>query len=176
MRDSQVPPTDEPPEPPENGPGRVRPTGPVPLVVFALVGLVVGWLVRPLATRSGAVAPTIGWLPVVAVLFVAVVLAAVAWSTYQTLHRQRARLPAYQAVNRLVLAKACALTGAAVGGGYLGYALSWVEVAGTTGAALVRERLAQGFVGALAGALVVVTALLLERACRVRPEGRNGLR
>ena len=44
----------------------------------------------------------------------------------------------HQAVNRLVLAKACALAGALVAGGYLGYALSWV---GLTDAELAQQRM-----------------------------------
>ncbi len=46
------------------------------------------------------------------------------------------RLEPHQAVNRLVLARACALVGALVAGGYLGYALSWLGV----DAELARQR------------------------------------
>ena len=36
------------------------------------------------------------------------------------------RLEPHRAVNRLVMAKACALVGALVAGGYAGYALTWL--------------------------------------------------
>ena len=56
------------------------------------------------------------------------------------------------------------LRGALAVGGYLGYALSWLGV----DAELADQRLARSLVAAFASVLVVVTALLLERACRVR--------
>ena len=71
----------------------------------------------------------------------------------------------HQAVNRLVLAKACALAGAAVAGGYLGYALSWV---GVDEAELAGERLLRSGLAGLAGVAIVAGSLMLERACRVR--------
>ena len=139
-------------------------TRPGAVTGFALVGLVLGWLLHPLSVRVNGTAPTVGWLPVLALLFVAVVVGAVAWSTYRALHRRRERLEPHQAVNRLVLAKSCALAGALVAGGYFGYALSWV---GLTDAELAQQRVEHALVGGAAGVLLVVGSLLLERACRV---------
>ena len=157
----------EPPEEPEPPPpaGRVRATSAGAITGFALVGLVLGWLLRPLSIRVNGTAPTVGWVPVLALLFVAAVVGFVAWSTYRSLHRRHERLEPHQAVNRLVLGKACALAGALVAGGYLGYALSWL---GLTDAELPRQRLQHALVGGVSGALLVVASLLLERACRVR--------
>ena len=60
------------------------------------------------------------------------------------MHVHHERLEPHQAVNRLVLARACALVGALVAGGYVGYALSWVgvdaELAGQRVLALGRRR------------------------------------
>ncbi len=151
------------PEDPRHS-GRVGSTRPGAVIGFALAGLVLGWLVRPGSVRLSGSAPTVSWLPVVALAFVAVVVAAVAWSTYRTLHRRRQRLEPQHAVNRLVLAKACALVGSFFAGGYVGYALSWV---GLTDAALARERVLHSLLAAAAAALLVVGSLLLERACRV---------
>lgn len=158
---------DEPDEPPEGEQpaGHLRPTGPASLVGFGLTGLVLGWLLRPLSIRFNEVAPTVGWTPVLGLLLVVAILAAVAWSTYRDLHRRMRRIEPHRAVNRLVLAKACALAGAMVAGGYFGYALSWW---GVSEAALARERMVQSLVAGAAGVLIVVCALLLERACRVR--------
>ena len=44
------------------------------------------------------------------------------WRTWREVHVRRERLEPHRAVNRLVLARACALVGALVAGGYLGYA------------------------------------------------------
>ena len=156
----------EPPEPPS---GHVRTTGVGILVGFALTGLVLGWLLRPASIRIRGTAPTVGWTPVLALLLVAAILGAVAWSTYRDLHprsgRSPRRLEPHQAVNRLVLAKACALAGAMVAGGYFGYALSWWRV---TEAALAQQRIVQSLVAGVASVLIVAASLLLERACRVR--------
>jgi hypothetical protein len=159
------PPDDQDPEgrPPDRQ-GHVRTTSAGSLLTFALVGLVLGWALRPLSIRMNGTAPTVGWLPVLALAFVAVVVGSVAWSTYRSLHRRHERLEPHHAVNRLVLAKACALAGALVAGGYFGYALSWVGIAE---AELARQRLVRAVVGGGAGLALVVGSLLLERACRV---------
>ena len=65
-----------------------------------------------------------------------------------------------------MLAKACALVGALVAGGYVGYALSWVGLA----AELADQRMLRSGVAALGGLLTCGAALLLERACRVGAE------
>lgn len=166
-------PEQEPAREPEEPAGRLHPTRPGPLVALGLVALVLGWLLRPVAQEVRGAAPTVGWLPVLALFLVAAILAAVAWSTYRTLQVRGLRLPAHQAVNRLVLAKACALAGAVVAGGYLGYALSW---AGVAEADLAGQRLVRSLLAGVAGVLIVTGSLLLERACRVRPEDGENLR
>lgn len=163
-RDFQEQPPPDGPEPEPPATGHVRTTSPGTVTGFALVGLVLGWLLRPVATRVNGTAPTVGWVPVLALLFVAVVVAAVAWATHRSVQRRHERLQPHHAVNRLVLAKACALAGSLVAGGYLGYALSWW---GLTDAELARQRMQHALVGGGSGALLVVAALLLERACRV---------
>jgi len=150
----------EPPEPP----GHIRNTSPGSVTAFALVGLVFGWAVRPVAIAWRGTAPTVGWLPVLALFFAAAVVCAVAWSTYRAIHHRHERLEPHHAVNRLVLAKACALAGAMVAGAYFGYALSWL---GNTDSDLAKLRLTQSVLAGLAGVVVVAGALLLERACRV---------
>jgi hypothetical protein len=149
--------------------GHVRSTSAGSLVGCALLGLVLGWALRPVSIRMNGTAPTVGWLPVLALVFVAVVVASVAWSTYRSLQRRHEHLLPQHAVNRLVLAKSCALAGALVAGGYFGYALSWL---GLTDAELARQRVLHALVGGMAGAALVVGSLLLERACRVSPEDR----
>lgn len=144
--------------------GHVRTTSAGAVIGFALLGLVLGWLLRPVGIWLNGTAPTVGWLPVLALAFVALVIFSVAWSTYRALHRRRELLEPQHAVNRLVLAKSCALAGALVAGGYFGYALSWV---GLTEAELARQRVERALLGGVAGVALVVGSLLLERACRV---------
>lgn len=158
---------DDPPEPDpsERGPHRLRPTGVGVVVGSALVGLVLGWLVRPTALRLDLLVPRVSWLQVVALYLVALVLLGVARAT-RTAVRERRLLHAYQAVNRLVLARACAVAAAVFAGGYLGYALSWVGIASE----LAGERIARSLVAALGAGAAVAAALLLERACRVRED------
>jgi len=145
--------------------GHIRNTPPGALIGFALTGLVLGWALRPVSVGLGGVAPTVGWLPVLALFFVAVIVGGVAWATYRTLHRRGQRIEPHQAVNRLVLAKACALAGAFFAGGYFGYALSWM---GHTDADLAKLRVVQSVLAGLSSVLIVTGSLLLERACRVR--------
>jgi hypothetical protein len=143
--------------------GRIRTTSPGAIIGFFLVGLVLGWLIRPVTVRMTGTAPTVSWGPVVALTFVAAFVGATAWSTYRAVQRRRQRLEPHHAVNRLVLAKASALAGSLVAGGYFGYALSWW---GLTDAVLARERIVHSIIAGVVGVLLVTGSLLLERACR----------
>jgi hypothetical protein len=153
------------PTTPSDPEGTVGTTRPTTLLGVGLVALVLGWALRPASIAWMGHAPRVTWLQVLALALVAGILGAVAWSTYRTLHARRQAIEPHQAVNRLVLAKACAIAGAAVAGGYLGYALSWV---GIDEQELAGERLLRSGLAGLAGVMIVVAALLLERACRVR--------
>jgi hypothetical protein len=149
----------------EPQPQRLRTTGPKAVVACVLVGLVGGWAVRPLSAAMDATAPRVVWLQALALYLVAAILGWAARATRVAVER-RQRLEPHQAVNRLVLGKACALVGALVAGGYLGYALSWVGV----DAELSSERITISLVAACGAALTTGAALLLERACRVRDD------
>ncbi|MDP9820875.1 hypothetical protein J2S59_000684 [Nocardioides massiliensis] len=160
------------PEPPRPGPGRMRPTGWRPLVVVAVVGALLGFAVRPVAQWLGETAPTVGLLQVGALYFLAAVLAALAWQTWRTLHRQGGTLEPHRAVNRLLVAKSCALVGALAGGAYGGYAAAFLD---RFDVLLGRERVVNSTAGVVACALVVTAALVLERACRTRGDASGDL-
>jgi Protein of unknown function (DUF3180) len=153
-------------------PGHVHATRPGAVVGWALVGLVLGWATRPVSVRLSGTAPTVGWLPVLALAFVALVMGSVAWATYRSVQRRHERLEPHHAVNRLVLGKAGALAGALVAGGYLGYAWAWV---GLGDAELAHQRVVHALLGGVAGAALVAGSLLLERACRVSDDDGPGL-
>ena len=133
------------------------------LAVWAIFGLVGGWLLHSVTERLGGTAPLVSWLQPLALLLVAGVLGFTAYSTRRIVRQRRDLLLPYQAVNRLLLARACALVGALALGGYLGYALSWVG----NKAELADERILRSGAASFAGLLIVVAALRLERACRV---------
>ena len=85
-----------------------------------------------------------------------------AWQTWQTVQVRGERLEVHQAVNRLVLARACALCGALVAAGYLGYAISWLGDA----SAYADRWILRSLVAAAGAAVVTLASLALERACR----------
>ena len=130
-----------------------------------------GWSPAGCSTGSSTAAPAClrrcPWAQPLALVLVAAILFGTAWSTRRTIAQHPARLSPHQAVNRLVLARACAYVGALAAGAYLGYAVSWLGV----GAANWQVSGPSGRPApASAGMLVVVGGLLLERACRVPPE------
>lgn len=162
-RDGAEPEHDDPErDEPDEASGSLRPTTPLTLVGWAVVGLVLGWAVRPVWDRLDAVPPLVTAAQPLALLLLAAILGYVAWSTHRAVQVRRERLQSHQAVNRLVLARASALVGALVGGGYAGYALTWV------GAAQAEGRLVGSSVAAGCALVATIAAVLLERACRVR--------
>lgn len=143
--------------------GTLRPTPPSALVGWGIAGLVIGWALRPVCDGLGVVPPVVSWAQPAALVLLAAILGYTAWVTHRSVQVRRQRLLPHQAVNRLVLARACAFVATLVATGYLAYGLSWVGDA----AELADERQIRCWVAAAAGALAVVAALLLERACRV---------
>jgi len=146
--------------------GHLQPTSAALVTAWAVAGLVGGWLLHPVAERVNDTAPIVTWLQPIALFLVAAIVGAAAWATWRAVQVRREWLEPQQAVNRLLLARSCALVGALVAGGYLGYAVSWIGV----DSALAGQRGWRSLAGAVAGALIVVAALLLERACRVISE------
>jgi hypothetical protein len=163
------------PEPPDDGPepseqqpaGRLRPMGPGGIAAWALVGILAGWLFHRILDQGTSTPPTVSWAQPLALLLVAAILWGTAWSTRRTVQQRPLRLSPQQAVNRLVLARACAYVGALVAGFYLGYAVSWL---GVDTSDLAGQRVFRSACAAVAGLLIVVGGVLLERACRVPPE------
>lgn len=153
--------------PERNSPhGALRPTPLLTLLGWALLGVIGGWALHPVCDRLGVVPPLVSVPQPLALLLLAAILGYVAWATRRTVHVRRERLDPQQAVNRFVLARASALVGALVAGGYLGYAVSWIG----DPAELADDRLVRSLVAAGCALVAVVAALLLERACRVRDD------
>jgi hypothetical protein len=133
-----------------------------------MVGLVAGWLLHPVSDRLGN-PPVVSWVQPLSLAFVAALLLAAAYATHRTLHVRHDGMEPHQAVNRLVLARSCVVVGGLVAGAYFGYAVSWLG----RRAELADERILRSCLAGLAGVAIVIGALLLERACRVRSEGEE---
>lgn len=145
---------------PEDRPGSLQPTSALTLVGWAVVGVVVGWALHPIAIRLGFVPPLVGIGQPVALLLLAALLGVAAWAT----RRVGGALPAHQAMNRFILARASALVAALIAGGYVGYAASWIG----SSAQQSDDRLVASLAAAGCSLAATVAAVLLERACRVR--------
>jgi hypothetical protein len=137
------------------------------LAIWAAIGLVAGWVFHRVSDRGANVPPQVPWVQTLALFLVACILGGTAWSTRRTLDHQPGRLSPHQAVNRLVLARACAYVGALAAGVYIGYAVSWL---GVSSSVIAGQRAFRSACAGVAGILIVVGGLLLERACRVPPE------
>jgi lysylphosphatidylglycerol synthetase-like protein (DUF2156 family) len=138
------------------------------VTAWGLAGLALGWLWHPVAERLAGTAPVVSWAQPGALWLVAVAIVITWWQTYRAVQVRHERLEPHQAVNRLVLSRAGALVGALVSGGYAGYAVSWIG----DPAELAGQRIVRSLVAVAAGVVIVVAALLLERACRVHRTDR----
>jgi len=145
--------------------GRIRPTGPGPLVVLGLIGLVVGWAARGQAIRSDLATPSVSWLAVGVTWFVVAVTAGTAYLTWRTVHRERRLLTAQQGLARLVLGKTIDRLSAVALGGFLGIAISNLGLSSDH----AERVLLHATIAAVGAALGVAAGLLLEHACRVPP-------
>lgn len=151
-----------PPGPPERG--SVQLTSRRAVVVAALLGGFVGWLVAATPAIFGADPPLVPWVGPIVLWLIAVAIGFLGWQTYTRIHRRHERIDAQRAVGLLVLGKATALAGALIAAGYAVFGVFFV---GALSAPLPRERFTHAAVAALAGAATAVAGLLLERACRV---------
>jgi amino acid transporter len=156
--------TPQPPEQPPDGPapGRLRPTTARALTIAAVVGLIGGWASHPVLDRLAGHPPLISWTQALALVLVGAIMSFLAWHTWQTVQVRGEWLEPQRAVNRLVLARACALGGALVAAGYVGYAVSWLGDA----SAQADQWIARSLVAALGAGVVTLASLVLERACR----------
>jgi len=155
---SQTGPEDEPPQPR----GTLRPTSARALTACAVVGLALGWGIHPLVSRLTGRPPLVSWPQAMALVLVAGIMSFLAWQTWQTVQVRGERLEPHQAVNRLVLARACALGGTLIAGGYVGYVVSWLG----DDSDYADRWVTRALVAAAGAAGAALASLALERACR----------
>ena len=149
-------------EPPPEPGGTLRPISARALTACAVVGLAIGWGIHPLGSRVLGHAPLVSWAQALALVLVAAIMGFLAWHTWQTVQVRRELLDPQRAVNRLVLARACALAGSLVAAGYVGYAVSWLGDA----SAYADRWILRSLVAAAGAGAVTLASVLLERACR----------
>lgn len=147
----------------------VRHTSALSLTATGGAGVVAGRLFRTVIEAFDGAAPRVGWPASVSLLFAAGVLGGFAWNTWQSLHKRRERMTSDHGIKMLALAKASALVGALVAGGYLGYALAFADAFETS---FGKERVIHAGLASVAGLLVMIAGLLLERALRI-PEDED---
>lgn len=137
--------------------------------VFA-IGTALGFALVTLTIRASGSAPRIQWSSAVGLLAITTLVGWFAYTTYRSLHRDHQRIDAARAVNLLMLAKASALAGALMAGGYVGFAVPFLD---DLEIPLPRERAIRAGIAALCAVALVIAAMLLERACRV-PKVEDG--
>lgn len=159
---SGAPPTPPPSEQPPVRPGSLRPTTGRALTVAAVAGLGGGWASHLALERLTGHPPLVSWTQSLALVLVGVIMSFLAWQTWMTVQVRGEWLDPQRAVNRLVLARACALGGALVAAGYAGYAVSWLGDESQR----ADQWITRALVAALGAGVVMLASLVLERACR----------
>lgn len=137
------------------------------LVVAAIFGGLAGWLVVVIANAFDLIPPEVPWTAPIGLILVAALVGALAYATHQRIQVRRERIEPQRAVALLVLGKASALAGALVAGGYFAFALMFLT---RLDAAAPRDRVIRSAVAIVAGIVLCIVGLLLERACKVPTE------
>lgn len=143
-------------------PGAMRPTSGRGLTLATVAGLVGGWASHPILVRVSGHPPLVSWTQALALVLVGAIMSFLAWHTWSAVQVRGERLEPHRAVNRLVLARACALAGALVMAGYVGYAVSWLG----DGSQRADQWIVRALVAAFGAGVVTLASLVLERACR----------
>ena len=147
--------------------GSVKLTPVRALVVSALFGGLAGWLLVVTANAFDLIPPEVPWTAPIGLILLAALVGALAYSTHQRIQVRRERMEPSRAVAFLVLGKASALAGALVAGGYFAYALMFLT---RIDAVAPRDRVIRSAIAVLAGIVLCIAGLLLERACKIPGE------
>ncbi len=142
----------------------MRRTSVLGVIGVLAVGLVLGLLTPPVIIRMDGSVPRISWAASLLLLGAAAAVGVLAYTTWKSLHRDKSRMTSQYALTMLAVAKSGTAVGALIGGFYAGFALSYLDDLDTV---LGRERAIHGGAAALASVLLLIAALLLERACIV---------
>jgi uncharacterized protein DUF3180 len=149
---------------------RLEPTRPATLAVAAMAAMALSWIGISSFWNE---LPTLGWLPQLTLIGLAVFEAVEPIATKSRIDRRRGASPVQPLVvaRFAVLAKASALAGALFGGLYLGMTAWLLTQRGVL--SQVDDNLPQAVLGTAGSILFVAAALWLERSCRVPPPPRD---
>jgi hypothetical protein len=147
----------------------VRPTRVSTLLWVALAAIPVGWSVGRVVDAVSGTLPPIPWILPLLLVFLALLLFVGAYAVRGWVQERRydRRLDALRVARLLALSKAAAVFGALVIGAYLGIAVLALDSLAVPAG---RNRLVLAALVVLAGVVIVVAALRLERACLVPPD------
>lgn len=145
---------------------RMQLTRPPALAAAAALGAAGGWLLTRIWVAVTGDDPQLPWIGPLMLLAIAAFVAVLAHGTRRRVGDPGERLDPQRAVAFLALGKAAALAGAATAGGYLVFALLYLE---RLDAPTPRDRVVRALVAVVAGAAMSVAGCALERACRVPP-------
>ena len=152
-----------------DAPSGVQPTRIRALVLAALVGAGVTFLMLLGVSAYAATMPNVPWTTPMLMFAGAVAAAVLARVTYVRNHVVHQRQDPRRALSTLAIAKALLIGGSVLAGGYLVFALFSV---GHLDAPLPKQRLVIGLVTAASAISLVVSGWALERACRT-PDDRD---
>lgn len=124
-----------------------------------------GWGFHYLARMNSGLDPSLSWPAAGVVFFLSAFVGIAALRTRQA-RRAHLRVPAHRSVNLLVMGKACARVGAAVAGGYVGFALGYLRPSGS----VQSGQLVLVALTCLGGLTLMLTGLALERSCEIPPD------
>jgi TRAP-type C4-dicarboxylate transport system permease small subunit len=133
------------------------------VTLLLAIGLVVGRAIPVLAAQFDERVPVPGWSPAVLLAVFAGVVGVFAWTMWQQVHRDQRTISPNYGLRMVALAKAAVMVGGVFAGGYTGFALAFVAQS-TDGDTL---RFWQGLAASGASVLLLIAALLLERACQI---------
>lgn len=138
------------------------------LAAIALVSLVLSWSGLRVWARFDASGPPLTWTPVLVMVVVSGAVLAAGWPVRQWTRGRRERpLNPLLAARTLVLARACAYTGALLIGWYGAQALSILPELDLPSRG---DRLLVAGASVLASGLLLVAGLVVERYCRIPPD------
>ena len=146
-----------------DSPSGVQPTRIRALVLAALVGAGVTFLILLVVSAYALTMPDVPWTTPMLMFAGAVAAAVLARVTYLRNHVVHQLQDPVRAVATLAIAKALLIGGALLTGGYVVFAFFSV---GHLDAPLPRQRLVIGLVTTVASITLVVAGWALERACR----------
>jgi len=153
-----------------DSPSGVQPTRIRALVIAAVVGAGVTFLVMLGVSAFALTMPSVPWTTPMLMFAGAVAAGVLARVTYLRNHVVRQRQDPRRAVSTLAIAKALLIGGALLTGGYVVFALFSV---GHIDAPLPKQRLILGLVTAASAICLVVSGWALEHACRTPDDDEN---